>query len=73
MSEQQEGSLVNGSTENSQNNSTACPHCGRPIRSADSSMRRRLADSEHYDAAFSRVARSPECAPIEELRTASLV
>jgi len=52
---------------------STCPHCGRPVGIADSSMRRRLADSEHYQATFSRVTRMPECVPIEELRTDGLV
>jgi hypothetical protein len=66
-------SVMHSSTESQESTSSACPHCGRSIHSADSLMRRRLADSEHYQAAFSRVARSPEGAPIEELRTDGLV
>jgi len=66
-------SVMHSSTESEESTPSACPHCGRPIHSADSLMRRRLADSEHYQAAFSRVARSPERAPIEELRSDGLV
>jgi hypothetical protein len=64
---------MDSSAEKPEIASSACPHCGRPVRSADSPMRRRLADSDHYRAVVAAVAQSGACAPIEDLRIYGLV
>ena len=60
-------------TENQESRREMCPHCGKRLSIAETFARRALPAPRPCPPAITSVARTRECAPIEELRTHGLV
>jgi hypothetical protein len=64
---------MDGSTENPPAVSSACPHCGRPVRSATSSLRPPSDESGRCEGGAGAPSRSRRSVPVEDLRTHGLM